>query len=303
LQRKGDGRFKKSGVVYEGRIKEIDDFKGRRIFMPKKLILPREVLYNFYETKKLSLKQTAAQLNCGKTSVHRYLKCYGIKIRNSKEGQNLRLKQEGRSWFHNYIKDELTELQKQMILGTVLGDGSLYVGKRNKNARLKIEHSKEDKEYLIFKHSILRNFVSGKIMKRVGWNKKTAKFYTSYVFITVTHPEFTKFYQLFHKEKKKIVNEDILEQLTPFSLAIWIMDDGNYNRKHNFIDLYTMNFSLEENLLIKNCIEKKFKIFPEINFHKQAKKYFLRFNVMNTKRLVKIIAPFIIPCMKRKIGD
>jgi predicted DNA-binding protein YlxM (UPF0122 family) len=271
--------------------------------MQKQLNLSRKILYNLYWKQKLSMSQIAEKLKISKTSVERYLKKFEIKIRNTEEGQKTRLQLDGRSWFWNYINDKLTGRQKQMILGAILGDGTLYLRGRSKNARLKIQHTEKDKKYVEYKCNILKKFVASMgIKKETTFNPKTKKYYTSYTFVTVSHPEFTKYRKLFYLNGKKIVNKKILNQLTPFSLAIWIMDDGYYNIKGDFMELYTMDFNFEENSLIQNWFKNNYGISPQIEFHKQSKKHYLRFNIKNTKELIKIITPFINPCMERKIG-
>lgn len=191
---------------------------------PTQLKPTKESLRDLYYKKELSMAQVAKKLKKGKTSVKRYLQRYKIKIRSSKEGQKLRLKQNGK--FGGYIKDRLTDKQKQFIIGTLLGDGTLYLDERGINVRLKIEHTNKDEKYVNFKHSIIKNFVTGKIIKNIIFNKKVKKYYSSLTFITTTHPEFTKFHKLFYQRKRKIVTSTILNQLTPLGLAIWIMDNG-----------------------------------------------------------------------------
>jgi len=80
------------------------------------------------------------------------------------------------------------------------------------------------------------------------------------------------------------------------------MDDGYYNKEHKFMDLYTMSFTYKEHLIIQNWFKKKYEFFPKINYHKQSDKYYLRFNFLDTQKLVNIIKPYIIQSMGRKIG-
>ncbi|PIV41896.1 MAG: hypothetical protein COX92_00195 [Candidatus Nealsonbacteria bacterium CG_4_10_14_0_2_um_filter_40_15] len=149
---------------------------------------------------------------------------------------------------------------------------------------------------------MLKNFVTGKIIQERQFNKKAGKYYSSLVFVTITHPEFSRFRKLFYKRKKKVITNLILNRLTSFGLAIWIMDDGYYNKEHKFMDLYTMSFTYKEHLIIQNWFKKKYEFFPKINYHKQSDKYYLRFNFLDTQKLVNIIKPYIIQSMGRKIG-
>ena len=261
---------------------------------------PKDLIYSLYSRKKLSMGQIAKKLKIGKTSIARYFKKYKIKIRNSKEGQKIRLKQDGK--FGGYLKDKLTNKQKQFLIGTLLGDGTLYLSDKNTNARLKIEHTRKDREYVEFKYSIIKNFVTGRIMDNAVFNKGVRRHYLTSLFITTTHPEFTIFHRLFYKNLKKIVNRKILDKVTPFGLAFWVMDDGCYNKKHKFIDLYTMGFTHREHLIMQKWFKEKYGIYPKIDYHKQSDKYYLRFNCLDSQKLVNIIKPHIIESMGRKIG-
>lgn len=258
------------------------------------------LLNDLYSKNRFSMFQIAKRLKISKTSVKRYLRKYKIKIRSPKEGQRLRLQQDGK--FGGYIKEKLNDKQTQFLIGTLLGDGTLYFGKRNTNASLKIQHSEKDEDYLKFKLSIINNFVKGKTIREKNFNKKTKRYYSSQVFITVTHPEFTKFYRLFYKKGRKTVTNEIFNNLTPFGLAIWIMDDGYYDKVGKYIELYTMNCTYREHLLFPNWFKRKYEILPKIVYHKQSKKYYLRFNLLDTQKLVNIIKPYIIQSMRRKIG-
>lgn len=261
--------------------------------------ISKEKLYQFYHKEKLSLHQIADKLNVGTTTVKRYLGKYNIKTRSSKEGQRLRLLKDGK--FGGYLLKKLNNRQRQLVLGTLLGDGGLYLWKRNTNARLKIQHSGKDMRYIKFKRHIFGDFVTGKINKDTHKNKKVNKIYYSCYFITKTHPEFTKFYKQFYKNGRKILTKNILKQLNPFGLAVWIMDDGHYNKKGKFIDIYSMNFTYKENKTIIEWFSERFGIEPKINFHKQSNTYYLRFNQEDTKKLIKIIKPHVIKSMDRKI--
>lgn len=269
----------------------------------KKLDLSRELLIELYCNKKLSIKQVANKLGIGSSSVFRHLSKYEIKTRNSKEGQKARLQYEGKDCFWNYIDEKLDDKQKQMILGTILGDGTLRLRGRQRNANLKIQHTWKDKKYIEYKYSVLKNFVAKSgIREDIRFNKGVKKYYKTFRFITVSHPEFTKFKKLFYNNYRKIVNNKILKQLKPYGLAIWVMDDGCYNKKGKFIDIYTMNFSYNEHVLLQKWFRNKYNLYPKINYHKQCNCYHLRFRVNDTKRLANIIKQYIIPSMRRKIG-
>jgi len=54
----------------------------------------------------------------------------------------------------------LTQLQKSIIIGCILGDGYLRIFPGRKNALMEINHSAKAKDYVDWKYSALKN-VSG----------------------------------------------------------------------------------------------------------------------------------------------
>lgn len=75
------------------------------------------------------------------------------------------------------------------------------------------------------------------------------------------------FYKLIDNKYKKIIPLNIIDFLTPVSLAFFIMGDGNYNTVKKVIRLYTNSYTkleveylskaLNEKLGIRNRIEKE----------------------------------------------
>ncbi len=73
----------------------------------------------------------------------------------------------------------LTQLQKSVVIGTVLGDGYLRKIKGRKNAFLEINHSLKQKDYVDWKYSILHNLSGGKPKERKCNEGRVAyRFYT-----------------------------------------------------------------------------------------------------------------------------
>lgn len=118
---------------------------------------------------------------------------------------------------------KLNKLQRSVLVGTILGDGGLRY--RGHNCRLHIKHSARQLSLVRYKHKVFRNITSMKISEftqAVG-----EKDYNFAEFVTLTHSEFTKYYDCFYPLNKKIVPSDIDKILIdPLSLAVWFMDDG-----------------------------------------------------------------------------
>jgi hypothetical protein len=73
----------------------------------------------------------------------------------------------------------LTQFQKDIIIGCVLGDGYLRIFPGRKNALLEINHSVKAKYYVEWKYSILKNIAGAPPKIRKCNGKRLAyRFYT-----------------------------------------------------------------------------------------------------------------------------
>lgn len=195
--------------------------------------------------------------------------------------------------FHNDLSINplllLTREQHDILIGTGLGDGN-FRDRNNKNVSFRVAHSKKQENYLTWKFSKLKEFT----LKGMGFSirKINGKEITMFEFRTITHPVFNYYHHLFYTDKQKRITKELLNQLNERSLAIWICDDGSYCKSLKYILLCTNSFSLEEHYLIKEFFNKKWGITPTIGF-RDKKYYYLRFSVEDTKKIVKMIEPFI----------
>ena len=193
----------------------------------------------------------------------------------------------------NFISD----FQKQIIIGCVLGDGRLECRSKNKTARLRIHHGEKQKDYLFWKYKIFKNIVNSE-PKRIVWKDKKRNINNiSWYFHTLTTQELGNLYSLFYRRKKKILPENLYDLLTPLSLAIWTMDDGDNDR--DSIRYNIQCFSWKEQKVLKKLLEKKYQL--ESNLNKDRNNYRLRVKKSSKVKLIKLISPFIIPSMEYKI--
>ncbi len=191
----------------------------------------------------------------------------------------------------------LNQEEHDLIIGSVLGDA--YIRKRELNSCFRFSHSIKQKEYARWKSEILRDF--GVSEFREVKRKIKDSFIHAIDFSTHTHQIFNYYRNLFYGSGRKKITLEILNQLTPRSLAIWVCDDGSYDNKQGYIVLCTNSFSLEEHELMKEFFNEKFGLDPTIGF-RDGKYYYLRFKQGDTKKLIEIIKPFIPNCMVYKIG-
>lgn len=198
-------------------------------------------------------------------------------------------------WLKDYKKDlELSSIQRDVLIGTVLGDGSLKISRSGKAAQLQICHSFSSKEYVYWKQQIFKNWVFAE--------PRYHQINNSLIFRTVSHPLIFEYMQAFYKEKIKIIPQNISDILkSPLSLAVWFMDDGNGYLASYAFRISTYAFGFEGNLLLKECLSKNFGI--QVNLRKDSKGYQLYIPTSDGSALKfkKLIEPHIIPKMKYKI--
>lgn len=184
----------------------------------------------------------------------------------------------------------LTQLQKDVIIGSILGDGYLRQLKGRKNAFLEINHSIKQKEYADWKYLILKNICkSNPKVRNSNGGRIACRFYTK------QHPKLTELYNFFYENRKKIIPDNFV--LNPSILAIWFMDDGS---KCRISDVYlnTQQFNLKDHNKLINAL-KELGLIVKLNKDKEY--YRLRFLKSSLFKLKALINDNVISSMKYKI--
>ena len=215
---------------------------------------------------------------------------------------------ENKHWHKKWIpiKKALTLnlKQKALIIGSLLGDGTMRLGKGARNVNFKVDHGLMQKDYVEWKYQILKPFVFTEPKISYRYDENGDRYAKSWWFRTIRHPIFTQIYKKFYKGEKyrngkKIIPLKIKEEINPFVLAVWIMDDGSYSKGR--IDISTYSFSLKEINTLQEPIKNVLGI--RANYYRDRDKGFrMYFNQEDTKKLIKVIHPYIIPSMMYKIG-
>jgi hypothetical protein len=149
----------------------------------------------------------------------------------------------------------LSEKQEAVLLGTILGDGALK--RRGIYHRLHIKHSRNQLSLVEYKRKIFSNITNMSIRNFV--QEVNNKNYEFSEFVTLTHSEFTRFYEGFYKTGRKGINKKILKLFRdPLSLAIWFMDDGC--AEHAGVSFHTQSFFVKEVDLLRRHINDVFSI-------------------------------------------
>lgn len=186
----------------------------------------------------------------------------------------------------------LTSIQKEILVGSLLGDGSLRKQGTRTNALLEINHSFQFREYVDWKWWQFKEFVKTPPKSRHGNGNRIA-----YRFTTQSLPLFTEYYYKYYSSGRKVISSSVV--LTNLVLSIWFMDDGSKSR--NTFYLNTQQFSVNEQKMLVDILDRDLGIKSSLNRDKQ---YFrIRIRTESASKFRKIVAPYLLPCFRYKIDN
>ena len=187
----------------------------------------------------------------------------------------------------------LTRIQRQVILGKLLGDGSLHI-KHNK-AHIQFSHKLNHEKYVDWTNQYLGSLTKSKKCIHIsGYGSKMIKSWS--MAKKSIYDEFSKVI----KDGRKSLHPEIINIIDVIAIAIWYMDDGNliYNDfQKDRCQFSTCHFNTEECEILQKCL-LKFGITSSMKFYKYN---YLVLNWENTEKLHKLISPYICDVMRYKL--
>lgn len=192
----------------------------------------------------------------------------------------------------------LTERQKEIIIGTILGDGYLEFG-GFQGTRLQIKQKESQKEYVFWLYNELKNITRS--LPKPRKDNREWYFGTKYLI------ELTDLWKIFYREKRKTIPENISELVkSPLTLAVWYMDDGSLDwrpKDHYAFLLNVDSFRLGEVYLLKEMLEKNFGVKSSIYNCLCRKKRYPKIYIGRKGRdkFLSLIKPYILKCFSYKL--
>ena len=234
-----------------------------------------------------------------------------IKLNNSDNSKKIKLKK-GNTLRGNPLREykktiTLNTMQREILVGTLLGDACLPLRKGKPVLCVKFEQNISKAGYIQHLYSVFYNFVGTppQIRDIRGGGAQDRQ---SIWFRTYGHPEFKFYDELFypaHENKglrrKKRIPKKIHELLTPRALAYWFMDDGTYytsNQKRSYV-FSTQSFPLEDQERLVQAFRYNFSINAKI--HKDRSMYRLALPLASSPTFLDLIRPYLHPCFDYKI--
>lgn len=130
--------------------------------------------------------------------------------------------------------------------------------KGTSNARFVFAQSHVREDYFNFVYNMFKPYCKGESYQYKGNSKLTGP-YQGFRFNTLSLPCFNFFYDLFYVNGVKIIPINIIDYLTPISLADWISDDGTFHAK-GYLVLCTDGFTQAEVELLCSALSKKWNL-------------------------------------------
>lgn len=196
---------------------------------------------------------------------------------------------------------ELNQIEKEIIIGSLLGDLSAEKKNPNSNVRLQFKQSVINKEYIDHLWAIFQTYCGSKpiILARFDSRPNKMKEYKAIKFQTLSLPCFNIYRTLFYNpEGVKIIPHNLEELLSARGLAYWIMDDGYRSGKGLYIS--TESFSQSDNQKIVNLLKNKFDL--DSNMHLTTNGYRIYIFSTSINKLIELIKPFLIKHFYYKLG-
>lgn len=197
---------------------------------------------------------------------------------------------------YTYWEVELSDAQKQLLIGSTLGDGTIA-----KHGAYSCSHSTKQENYHKHKMEVLASIHSGKFQHAMHKAQgKNGKHHESLHFTTGCNEFCSKLRQIYYPSGKKIFPHSFLiEQMNVEALAYWYMDDGTYNGSN--AKLCTYGWDHEDQLLIQALMKELFDLKAQVKRRKVERDYYQMFTSTETPKLFALICPYVIPSMLYKV--
>jgi recombination protein RecA len=197
----------------------------------------------------------------------------------------------------------LSEQQRQVVLGGLMGDGALSPNVRGRSdTRFRMGHGSSQVAYLDWKASLFGNIAQSRSTDGAGA-----------VFVDLTPlPELAELRDAVYIAGKKVLSWDYLKALTPLALAIWYMDDGTFAVRAEGLRQRTRDGSGRSEICVEAVSEDSrrrlvehlrgaFDLHPRLVSRGQTARAALVFADDETAKLHELVAPYVHPSMAYKL--
>lgn len=190
---------------------------------------------------------------------------------------------------------KLSSKQKELIIGCVMGDGSLSKTSSTSNTVFRCEHSLKQSEYNLWKCAELGSIGCKSITTtRRTPDKRNGNLYKSVTIYTASNPALNSLHEAFYQNGAKRIPFELFGDYSALSLAVHYMDDGT--KLNNSYSICTQCFTREDVIQFQQFLLDKFGLFTSIK--KTNEIYVL---AGSSKLFKELVEPYIHETMKYKL--
>ncbi len=194
----------------------------------------------------------------------------------------------------------LSDLQWQVVMGGLMGDGAVSPSRSGHAARFRFGHGERQAEYADWKASLFANIGTSR-----STNDRGVVFHDLPPLV-----ELAELREAVYIGGKKVFNEEFLKALTPFALALWYMDDGTFALRAKGLQARTRDGSGRSEICVTAMHEGTRRRLADLLAHtwgvrptliERAGQAVLQFPKDETAKLHALVAPYVHPSMQYKL--
>jgi recombination protein RecA len=196
----------------------------------------------------------------------------------------------------------LSDFQMTALRGTLMGDGALSPTRGGNGARFRYTHCEEQTEYADWKASLFDNISASRYVRKDK--------VVTYDFHPM--PELAEMRETVYQDGKKVFDDDYLKSLTPLSLALWYMDDANFDLRSKGLQKRTEGGTGRVTICVEAMEEATrnrvvayladtWRIQAKLVSSGAMRKAVLVFNNAESAKFQALIAPYVHPSMEYKL--
>ncbi len=182
----------------------------------------------------------------------------------------------------------LTEDQNQLILGGILGDGSLRFASES-NVSFRVGHGEKQREYCDWKHTMLAPFANrvGRTGNGIGFD-------------TLPMGQLVGLHRQAYGAQGRQVSDGMLATLDARAVAVWYGDDGTFSGHyehggHGKAEIGCVSLTMDDKERLAERLEQLGMGRPTVCEHS------LLFSGERTRKLHEQIAPYVHPSLDYKL--
>ena len=195
---------------------------------------------------------------------------------------------------------KLSQEQREILVGLLLGDAHLETQNQGKTYRLKIEQSLKHQDYVQHLYEVFEPWV----LTSPQLKKKSSRGHASWNcwFQTVSHGAFRFYAHQFYVERRKRVPRLIHRWLTPRALSYWFMDDGSIKSSQSKgLILNTQGYPFADVQRLVDVLQVSFEL--QAKPRKQKEGFQIYISGKSYERFQELVEPYLIAAMRYKLPD